>query len=83
MKELPEQSPSRRQFLLAGGRLLGLGGLGAYVAGQAFKRRRLVNNPNCVKLSTCQDCLELARCTKPKAQRFRISQASLGSGSSS
>lgn len=64
---------SRRQLFLASGRVLGLGGLAAFVAAQEFKRQRLANDPNCVKISPCQECLELSRCGKPKAEKFRIS----------
>lgn len=68
-------SESRRRFLLASGRLLALGGLASVVLGQEAKRRWLANDPNCIKLYTCKECVEFGRCAKPKAERFRVSQS--------
>lgn len=52
--------------------LAGLGGL--VVAGET-KRRRLANDPNCIRLQTCADCVEFGGCTKPKAEDFRQAKA--------
>lgn len=68
----------RRQFLKSGTRyalLTAMGGLA--VAGEA-KRRRLENDPNCVHVWTCADCVEFGDCAKPKAQDFRQAQAPAG-----
>jgi len=62
---------NRRRFLKTGTRyamLASLGGLA--VAGEA-KRRRLENDPNCIRLWTCADCAEFGGCTKPKAATAR------------
>lgn len=83
MNQPLEKSESRRQFLLAGGRLLALGGLASYAAGQEIKRRRLLTDPNCVKLYGCEQCVELGGCTRPKAERFRLSRERASSGSQS
>ena len=67
----PTTSLDRRQFLRSGTRyalVAGLGGL--LVAGEA-KCRRLANDPNCIRLWTCADCVEFGGCTKPKAEDFR------------
>ena len=62
----PEES--RRRFLTAGVRYLALGGLGAFAVAETIKGRRLANDPNCVKLHPCADCLEFSSgCEKPKA----------------
>ena len=64
-------SLDRRQFLKSGMRGVLLTGLGALaVAGEA-KRRRLENDPNCVHIWTCADCVEFGACAKPKAEDFR------------
>jgi len=70
----PSTSLDRRQFLKSGMRyalLTGLGGLA--VVGEA-KRRRLENEPNCVRVWTCADCVEFGVCAKIKAQDFRLAQ---------
>ena len=70
----PATPLDRRQFLQAGTRyvlLTALGGLA--VAGEA-KRRRLRNDPNCVRTWTCADCVEFGSCSKPRAQDFRQSK---------
>lgn len=62
----------RRQFLSAGVRCLAFGGVGAFVAMQEWKRRRLAGDPNCIRLNTCADCVEFSGgCTKDKAEAFR------------
>lgn len=70
----PMTISDRRQFLHSTARytlLLGLGGLA--VAGEA-KRRRLENDPNCIRTWSCADCIEFGRCAKPKAQETRLAQ---------
>jgi len=62
----------RRDFLATGARLFAVGGMAAFAAAQAQKGQRLANDPNCIKLFTCSDCLELPNgCQLPKAQDFR------------
>lgn len=67
---------TRRDFLRASGRCLGLGGLAALVMAGELKRRRLEGSADCIKLSTCADCLEFGGCSKPKAADFRRQHAS-------
>ena len=65
----------RRQFFTSGARCLALGGIVSFAAMQERKRRRLANDPNCIKLETCSDCVELgAGCQKTKAENFRAEQ---------
>ena len=67
-------SLDRRQFLKSGMRYVLLTGLASLaVAGEA-KRGRLENDPNCVHLWTCADCLEFDGCAKPKARDFQQAQ---------
>lgn len=65
------RSLDRRQFLKAGTRYALLGGLGGLVVAGETKRRRLANDPNCIRLLTCADCMEFGGCAKPKAEDFR------------
>ncbi len=65
---------SRRRFLTAGVRYLALGGLGAFTVAETVKSRRLANDPNCIKLHVCADCIEFSSgCAKPKATDARNS----------
>ena len=69
-------SPDRRKFFATGARTLAAGGLAAFVALQEVKRRRLAGDPNCIRLDTCSDCVELgAGCQLDKAEDFRARQA--------
>jgi len=69
----PKATPTkRRQFFAIGMRTVIIGGIGSFALSQEAKRRRLANDPNCIRLDTCQDCVELpAGCTKDKAENFR------------
>jgi len=69
MTEKKEQN--RREFLNTGARALGMIGLGAYGVQQVTKGRRLVDDPNCIKLDTCSYCVEFGGCQKPKADAAR------------
>jgi len=69
--DTPDKSSNRREFFRASGRYLALGGLASLVAFQELKNRGLGNDPNCIKFDTCRECLKFARCSKPKAERFR------------
>jgi len=72
MPDESEQPQPRRDFIAAGTRYAALGGFAAYLGAQAIKRQRLANDPNCIRLYTCQDCVELAAgCRLPKAENFR------------
>lgn len=65
-------TPARRQFFAIGMRTLIIGGIGAFALTQEAKRRRLANDPNCIRLDTCTDCIELpSGCSKDKAENFR------------
>jgi hypothetical protein len=76
MADSSDQSRPRRDFIASGGRYVALGGFAAYLATQAAKRQRLVGDPNCLRLSTCSDCVELSSgCRLPKAEDFRAAQA--------
>tara|TARA_B100001971_G_scaffold207745_1_gene228377 strand:+ start:1178 stop:1420 length:243 start_codon:yes stop_codon:yes gene_type:complete len=72
VKEIETIKASRRQFFQAGARLVVLGGMSAYATWQAFKAHRLRNDPNCIRLYTCDECVEFASgCKLPKAENFR------------
>lgn len=62
----------RREFLATGARLFAVGGMAAFATAQARKGDRLADDPNCIKLFTCSDCIELPNgCQLPKANTFR------------
>ena len=71
MKSLAHIKVNRRGFFVRAARSAALLGLAAFAAWQETKRRRLENDPNCIKLSACSDCVEFGRCIKPKAQFVR------------
>ncbi len=84
MEELPSEAgleagaapASRRQFFSAGVRCLGFGGVAAFAVLQERKRRRLADDPNCIRLNTCADCVEFSGgCTEDKAEAFRAKKA--------
>lgn len=62
---------NRREWFLTLARSTALFTLAAFAMWEEVKRRRLANDPNCVKLSTCSNCVEFRRCTKPKAELAR------------
>lgn len=68
---IPNLPFNRRQFLRSGARYSILAGLGGLVAMEEIKRRRLANDPNCIRVWTCEDCVEFGGCTKNKAVNFR------------
>jgi len=71
-------SPKRRQFFAIGMRTLIIGGIGSFALSQEAKRRRLANDPNCIRLNTCTDCIEFSSgCTKDKAETFRAEKRGL------
>ena len=61
----------RRDLLNAGARTLLLGGLAAYFAQQRQRAARLANDPNCIRLDTCSDCIEFGGCSLPKSVAHR------------
>ena len=71
MKSLQPRSMSRRHFFVSAARSGVLLALATFAAWQESKRRRLANDPNCIKLSVCYECMEFDRCSKPKAQSAR------------
>ena len=82
MNSLPHRPVNRRGFLVAWARSAALVVLAAFAWWQDAKRRRLANDPDCIKLSACTDCLEFGRCTKPKAQAARGPSRTSDSGQS-
>ena len=71
----------RRDFVNAGARCLGVGAIVSFAGFQEIKRRRLVNDPNCILLHTCSDCVEFSSgCSKDKAVAFRVEKESKRSG---
>lgn len=66
-----ETSSDRRQFLSTAVRTVAFGAIGAYTIGQHVKRERLANDPNCVKIHTCAQCIEFGGCELPKAESAR------------
>ncbi len=71
MNSLDHRAVNRRGFLIAEARWAALLGLAAFAAWEETKRRRLANDPNCIKLSACSECVEFGRCAKPKSQTAR------------
>ena len=68
---------NRRGFFITAARSAAFLALAALAAWEETKRRRLANDPNCIKLSVCSECLEFRRCAKPKAQSARQSSAQI------
>lgn len=66
---------NRRQFLKSGVRYSMFAGLAGLVATEEIKRRRLADDPNCIRVWTCADCAEFGGCTKTKAVDFRKSNS--------
>ena len=69
----PSDTPEpQRRFLAAGARSVALGGIALYGLGQWRKAERLADDPDCVKLPACSQCVELPHgCALPKAEAFR------------
>jgi hypothetical protein len=67
----PRDPLDRRQFLRSGTRYALLAGLGGLIVTGEAKRRRLGDDPNCIRVWTCADCVEFGGCTKSKAEDFR------------
>ncbi len=76
MKKEDNFNIDRRGFFQAGVRVVALGGMAVYATWQAFKANRLKNDPNCIRLYTCDECVELTSgCKLPKAVNFRSQKA--------
>jgi hypothetical protein len=75
MNSFPDRPTNRRAFFITSARSAALLALATFAAWQETKRRRLANDPNCIKLSVCSDCVEFGRCAKPKAQSARQSSS--------
>ncbi len=72
MREPEPGQSSRRELFASGARLLALGGMAAYAVTQSIKTHWLENDPNCIRLYTCNECVEFAAgCSLPKADKFR------------
>jgi hypothetical protein len=61
----------RRGFLARIARSLGFASMGAFAVAQEMKRRRLANDPECLRFNPCRDCSEFTGCSKPKAREAR------------
>ncbi len=71
MHDKDENGKSRRDFLGTGARVLAFGAFGTYAIAQATKRKRLENDPDCVRLPSCYTCLEFSGCELEKADKAR------------
>ena len=69
-----ENSIPRRQWISKAARSVIMTTMAAFGIGQIYKARRLANDPNCVRLYTCNDCVEYGGCELDKAVAFRQSQ---------
>jgi hypothetical protein len=67
MNSLAHRPVNRRGFFTAAARSAALLALATFAAWEETKRRRLANDPNCLRLSVCSECIEFGRCTKPKS----------------
>lgn len=67
MNSFPQRSATRRGFFVTAARSGALLALAAFAVWQETKRRRLANDPDCIKLSVCSECVEFGRCIMPKA----------------
>lgn len=66
----------RRDFIATSARVVALGGMATLAITQARKGKLLANDPNCIRLETCSDCIELdSGCKLDKAQAFRAAHA--------
>ncbi len=65
---------SRREWLPRCVRAGCLTAMAVFGVGQVYKGRRLANDPNCIRLNTCNDCVEFGGCKLDKAETFRESQ---------
>ena len=71
VKEAEPTKENRHQFFQAGARIVALSGMVACAAWQTFKAHRLKNDPNCIRLYTCNHCVEFGSgCQLPKAENF-------------
>ena len=75
MNSFLDRPTNRREFFITSARSAALLVLATFAAWQETKRRRLANDPNCVKLLSCSDCMEFGRCMKPKARSARRSSS--------
>jgi len=67
------KSASRRHFLASMARMGLLGTLGTYFVAQRFKFNRLLDDPECIIISSCQKCVEFGGCELPKSHDTRAS----------
>lgn len=75
MNRIPKGPLTRRSFFTTAARSGALLVLGAFAGWQELKRRRLANDPDCIRLNTCAECVEFNRCLKPKALDARQTDA--------
>jgi hypothetical protein len=69
-----ENSLPRRQWIAKAARSVIVTAMAAFGLGQVYKARKLANDPNCVRLYTCNDCVEYGGCELDKAVAFRKTQ---------
>lgn len=62
---------NRREILNAGARTLMVGTLLAYFVQQRERGKLLANDPSCIRLDTCTDCIEFGGCSLPKSHAHR------------
>jgi len=77
LRSLLHHPIARRAFFLTAARSAALLAMTLFAAWQETKRRRLANDPNCIRLAACSDCFEFRRCPKPKAQSARRYSSSI------
>lgn len=69
-----QNSLPRRQWIAKAARSVIMTAMAAFGIGQVYKARKLANDPNCVRLYTCNDCVEYGGCELDKAVAFRETQ---------
>lgn len=62
---------SRRHFLASIARVGLLGAMGTYFVAQRIKFNRLLDDPDCIIVSTCKQCVEFGGCELPKSDLAR------------
>ncbi len=70
-QSISERVLARRDLLHGGARVALVGGLFAYFLQQRKRALLLVDDPSCVKLETCAECIEFGGCTLPKSEDHR------------
>ena len=69
-----ENNPStfnRRELLESVVRFGFLGAAGVFTVQQLRRAERLKDDPTCIKLDTCNECIEFGGCSLPKSVNYR------------